>query len=485
MSRYQLFTALGAGLVLGVSISMAAMAAQPGWTEESGVKRFVDNNGSYVKNEWRTDDGTSYYLDSRGNVAVDTWIEDTYYVDSQGAMQKNTWVEEDGSTGLKEPGWYYVGRDGKAEKNDWKIIDDFRYTFDNDGRMRTGWHYEGGEIYYLGDEEQGFAQSGWQVLEDNEKMPPKEGDISRDLKAGSSQGRWFYFQKNGKAKRAKSKDYEPITIEGKKYYFDENGVMLTGWHAVRATAEPGDALGITRFLYLGDKDEGIVKSQWLELKQHPWDSEDGAVLKVSKADYEGPKKGESCRYYFKNDGTLAFLKSGASSMNDAAVRIDGDSYFFDQYGCMHTGLVKLRKGSTSQNGYFGAAGSKGIMHYGRVTEITDKSGKELICYFNTSGSDKGAGLTGEKDGFLYYGGLLVTAKEGTDYQPFLVNGTIYLVNESGRIQTGEKKYQSAGKDAYLIEDGAVYTVDEDGEKKEEVKSGKALPTAAFDYVYTA
>ena len=30
------------------------------------------------------------------------------------------------------------------------------------------------------------------------------------------------------------------TIDGKKYYFDENGVMLTGWQCVKEKAEPGD-----------------------------------------------------------------------------------------------------------------------------------------------------------------------------------------------------------------------------------------------------
>ena len=48
-------------------------------------------------------------------------------------------------------------------------------------------------------------------------------------------------------------------IDGKKYYFDENGVMLTGWQCVKEKAEPGDGTGISRFVYLGRKRKRHVK----------------------------------------------------------------------------------------------------------------------------------------------------------------------------------------------------------------------------------
>ena len=94
------------------------------------------------------------------------------------------------------------------------------------------------------------------------------------------------------------------------------------------------------------------------------------------------------------------------------------------------------------------------------------------------------GLTGEKDGFLYWKGLMVSAKEGTDVQPFLVDGKVYLVNESGRVQTNEKAYASDGTYAYRIADGILYETDEEGEKTQAVKAGRTLPTAAYAYTYT-
>ena len=81
---------------------------------------------------------------------------------------------------------------------------------------------------------------------------------------------------------------------------------------------------------------------------------------------------------------------------------------------------------------------------GRNTGIADDDGKRCTFYFNTSGSNKGAGFSGEKDGFLYYNGLLVTADGDSQYEVYQVDGKYYLVNESGKVQTNEKAYKSDG-----------------------------------------
>ena len=67
-----------------------------------------------------------------------------------------------------------------------------------------------------------------------------------------------YFQTNGKAKRSKNDSYSAETIGDNKYYFNEDGVMMTGWVAVKSSAEAGDPTGISKFVYLGGDDEGIM-----------------------------------------------------------------------------------------------------------------------------------------------------------------------------------------------------------------------------------
>ena len=114
--------------------------------------------------------------------------------------------------------------------------------------MRTGWFFDGDDIYYLGGEDQGYAKTGWQCLDFDEEDKPEDGDISESRSSASDSSKWFYFQSNGKAKRAKDKTYAAETINDKKYYFDEDGVMMTGWIAVEEEAEAGDTTGISRFV---------------------------------------------------------------------------------------------------------------------------------------------------------------------------------------------------------------------------------------------
>ena len=123
------------------------------------------------------------------------------------------------------------------------------------------------------------------------------------------------------------------------------------------------------------------------------------------------------------------------------------------------------------------------MRTGRIDGIADGSGEKHTFYFNASGSGKGAGLSGDKDGFLYYNGLLVTAKEGTDYQAFKVDGKVYLVNTAGKIQTNEKAYKVDGTYKYRLDGGVLYHTDSSGAKGGKVSGGAALPVFECDAEY--
>lgn len=483
MTVRRLVSALGISLCLAALGTGTVFGSQAGWKKVDGVLKYVDSKGNYVTNQWKEKDGKSYFLGSEGEVEKNTWIGDAYYVDSDGVMVKNDWVHVTGKDGLKEEGWYYLGKDGKAEEDGWKNIGDGRYSFDSDGRMRTGWFYDGDEIYYLGDKDDGAMQRGWLCLEFNPSKLPDEGDISGVREKAGDKARWFYFQTNGRAKRGTSEAYDIATIEGEKYYFDANGVMLTGWHAVKDKADAGDKTGISRFLYLGGPDDGyVVKDRWMELTEHPGTSKYREAITDEKFD-GAPKKGEKAWYYFENNGTPAYLNASASTMNGIVTKIEGERYFMDPYGCRKTGLVKVTAGGNVLTAYFGPENGDGRMRTGRNGEVPCEDGGPLTCYFSTSGSDKGAGISGEKDGFLYYRGLLVKAEEGTDYEAFKVDGKTYLVNESGKIQTNNKAYESDGAYAYRIEDGMVYKTDSQGKKEGRADSFGSLPALECEQTY--
>lgn len=482
MTGRKRLTGLAMGLWLGILAAGTAMGEQAGWKTVDGALRYVDSKGNYVTNDWRTRDGKSYFLDSGGEVEKDNWIANTYYVDSKGVMMKNSWFHEDGKDGLKEEGWYYLGRDGKAETDGWKNIGDGRYNFDADGKMRTGWYYEEDNIYYLGKED-GAMKRGWACLEFDPDNLPDQGDISKEYKTAGDKARWFFFQNNGRAKRSPKDSYDQENIHGKKYYFDQNGAMLTGWHAVKEKAQSDDATGISRFVYLGGKDDGfVVNGKWAQLSEHPADSEDGSAIAV-KGEQDPPKDGEKAWYYFENNGTPAYLKTKASTMNAVTVKIGGENYFVDQYGCRRTGLVKVITGGNELTGYFGQKDSDGRMRTGKVTGIEDDEGQRCTFYFNVSGSNKGAGYSGEKEGYLYYRGLLVSAEPDSDYEVYKVNGRYYLVNGSGKVQTNEKAYKNEGAYAYYVEGRDVYYADDDGKKTGKADSAFVLPEFVCDQVY--
>ena len=405
-----------------------------------------------------------------------------------GSMTKESWIYVDENDGSMKSGWYYLNRNGKVEKNDWKTIGKGKYCFDSDGRMRTGWHYENGDIYYLGNGSEGYTRSGWYFLESDGKKRPAEGSVSKDLSGESENGRWYYFQSNGKARKGENGAPKETTIDGKKYYFDENGVMLTGWQCVKEKAEPGDGTGISRFVYLGGKEKGMLKGQWFETTEKPWDTKawstalnTQAVRKNNTDETALMKKDGSRWFYLENDGTPLFLSADATGLKDGAVKLDGRYYFFDSYGVCQSGMIKFTSGGKTETAYFDPEAG-GALSIGRNTNVVDKRDKVYTFCSGTSGSEKGCGINGVKDGFLYYNGLLVSAKEGSSYEPFKVSGQVYLVNEAGKVQTEEKKYSSDGNAAYTIENGKVFTLDENGEKKS-AATGLSLPYASWKIQY--
>ena len=67
---------------------------------------------------------------------------------------------------------------------------------------------------------------------------------------------------------------------------------------------------------------------------------------------------------------------------------------------------------------------------------------------------------------------------------FEVNGTLYLVNEAGRIQDNNRCYRSEGDYRYEYADGTIYYVDADRQRIGEVTSGENLPDVSYKTVYT-
>ena len=141
------------------------------------------------------------------------------------------------------------------------------------------------------------------------------------------------------------RQYANRTINGYRYYFDENGAMATGWVSV-GNRETNDATGISTLKYFGGADEGQMARGWRYLYDDPEDTDDedfsfGPATSSDAShggwahDYEG---GDGAWYYFDNNGTPAYLSTAAQSLSGATTRVDGHRYFFDAVSYTHLGM---------------------------------------------------------------------------------------------------------------------------------------------------
>ena len=78
----------------------------------------------------------------------------------------------------------------------------------------------------------------------------------------------------------------------------------------------------------------------------------------------------------------------------------------------------------------------GYQKTGKIANVEDDD-DSYTFYFNTKNGKNGQGVTGEKDGYLYFNGQRLEADD--DYRIYTVGGEYYLVNTKGKIQKSESK----------------------------------------------
>ena len=271
-----------------------------GWLKLDKKWYYLSSSGARVSNSWKWIGGKCYYFDKNGVMASNEWIGDDY-VDENGAWNpdivKAHWIKS-GSR------WWYRHSDGSYTKSNWEKIDGKWYYFDKAGWMQTGWEKVKGKWYYLNGS--GAMQTGWQkvsgkwyYLNDNGVMVTgwkwiakkcyyfdKNGVMASDawidddyvdasgvwnpkmkrprwIKSGS---KWWYRHSDGSYTKS---NWE--TINGKKYYFDGSGWMVTGWKKLSNKWYYLDSNGamvigwkwIAKKCYYFDKNGVMVSDTWI------------------------------------------------------------------------------------------------------------------------------------------------------------------------------------------------------------------------------
>ncbi len=274
--------------------------------DESGrmLFGFVTSDGDRITDEDPFEDAMYYFGDSDDGAMHQSWL---HYTDGSELDGTYGWADTKDYDDLDEMWFYFnpstgkkVGEEGKATT---KTINGNKYIFDEHGVMVSEWSTEvtktATNSKYYNDQTQGWLErTGW-------IWAVPSVDINSEDNA-NDEYRWFYAPSSG---RVVTKDVK--TINGKKYLFDETGIMRDGL----AILDKDDYI-----LALIDEDE--TEGSQLMKGDYEIDDIDGLDSGKTKEalDIEG-----AALYYFSGDGeTEGSMKTG----KNIKIELEDDEYTF-------------------------------------------------------------------------------------------------------------------------------------------------------------
>ena len=351
---------LGVADATGIAKYLGVSKEKGTWVEDSNGWKYKEG-GKYVTNSWKDIDGKRYYFDANG-YRVTGWQTiggKKYFFMPEGYMMTG-WISF-GSTryylmpdGHMLTGWcsfgstkYYLASDGKMVRG-WQTIDGKRYYFNDDGVMQTGWQTINGKKYFFMPEgymmtgwisfgstryyldKNGVMQTGWQTINGKRYFFMPEGYMMRGwISFGQTRyyldsngvmvtgkqvidGTTYTFASDGKLIVESKRGWK--TVNGKKYYYNKNGVAVTGWQTIDGK----------KYFFMP---EGYMMTGWISFGQTRYYlMPDGHML-------TGWCSFGSTKYYLASDGKMV---RGWQT-------ISGKKYFFMPEGYMMTGWISFGK----------------------------------------------------------------------------------------------------------------------------------------------
>ena len=519
----KLVAVLSTAALLAIGASMTSFAAT-GWAEEDGTWVYYNRDGERATDSWKKSGNNWYYLDSDGEMAIDQLIEDGdnyYYVDINGVMASNQWVaienEDAGEDDEPEHYWYYFQANGKAltngdnDKVSLKTINGKKYAFDDEGKMLYGWvddasaerldNTDGDGFkdadYYFGGEDDGAMTTGWlqiditydEAINDDYKYTAAAFNDDED------QTRWFYFKSNGKMIKSDEGDRtKDKTINGKKYAFDQYGAMVAEWSldeedlgtnpqaftsSVASSAEvitgkAFDSKYTESWKYFSSVEDGarvskgwfkVVPAEFLNEDKYNDDEDFWYYADGSGNLYAGEFKTiKGKKYAFRNDGRmlngLKFIKEDADNQSLSVYADDDDTWNFDNEDDFLDHAAEFYEPEGYKCFYFGD-GDDGAMRTNKTNVEID--GENHNFYFEKSGGNKGAGVTGEEDDKLYQSGMLLKADSDDKY--IVVEKTTH-VNADGKAEYSTYRKLDDAKE-FMNAEGVVVKDELDGKNGNE------------------
>ena len=267
----------------------------------------VQQTGTTIKK--KTINGKTYAFDSDGrmlygfvdkdgerlNAEDDPFENAEYYfgTEDDGAMHTDWLLYTDGSSyedydEYDEMWFYFKPSTGKKVSDGTTTVRGNKYLFDERGVMKYDWQSTASPSAtpnkYFSDQTDGHMRKKTWVY----AVPDKEQD-EEDWEADTQ--RWFYLGSNGDA-------YTGLrTVNGKKYLFNDEGIMLAGLQIV----DDGEAVGTTALKENNDPDGDMTGES------------------VMKASFSGDI------YYFGDEETDGSMKTGKNIKIELD---DGETYTF-------------------------------------------------------------------------------------------------------------------------------------------------------------
>lgn len=309
-----------------------------------GKLYFFDSSGRRCTG-WITYYGIKYYFYSDGHGAVNSWLtykKEKYYFNSEGKMV--TGLQKIGGKqyyfniyGKRRTGWitlgnnkYYFYSDGHGAVNAWVTYKKEKYYFDSEGKMVTGVQKISGKLYYFNI--YGKRRTGWITYGANTYyFKPSDGTACVN--------QWY-------------------TISKKKYFFDENGVRLTGIAEAKGHLYMFTSAGVLTSGFASMEGgrvyftttNGIVSGwQVINNKSYYFDRDTHFMV-------YGTKVIDGKTYYFNDegvlqktgwftceDGTKYYLENGVPKCNAWVTDASGNKFYMGADGHMLIGQHTIGK----------------------------------------------------------------------------------------------------------------------------------------------
>ena len=431
----------------------------------------LDASGHLVKGWYQDEDSNTYYYSADGSLAegLQTINGKTYYFDKWYGMKKNSVIVMDGvfySFGndgvqtvrkdLTEDGWvnadgkwYYV-KNQNLVRNEFLTVGNNTYYMGSAGEMYTDTTFsqydsECDEYKYYRVDSKGHLIKGWYK------------EVTDDGEGGNAETLWYYYLSDGSCAEGIQ------TVNGKTYYFAENGVMQRNiavesdgylcYFGSDGTQQSKQAISKDGWIKAGSdwyyvKNGTLVKNQFVTSGNYTYYMGNYGTMYVDivfsvydeendeytyyRTDAAGhlvkgwyQEQDDDEWYYYLSDGSQAigihtingktyyFSRRGVMQKNAMAVE-NGYLYYFDKNGVQQT------KQSMSKNGW---AKGGGKWYYIKDKELVKEEFLKIgdyTYYFDYSGK-----MAVDTDVYVY--------NDETSED-------IYHVDEKGHMVTGWQKY---------------------------------------------